>query len=52
MMKEMLPPETWTDFVRCHDNAQSNFTLTITPRENAEDDKAELFDVVTFATCM
>jgi hypothetical protein len=31
MMKEMLPPQTWTNFVRCDDNAQSNFTLTNTP---------------------
>jgi hypothetical protein len=31
MMKEMLPPQTWTNFVRCADNAQSNFTLTNTP---------------------
>ncbi len=31
MMKEMLPPETWTDSVRCNDNAQSNFTLTNDP---------------------
>ena len=31
MMKEMLPPETWTDSVRYDDNAQSNFTLTNTP---------------------
>ena len=52
MMKEMLPPQTWTNFVRCVDNAQSNFTLTNTPWENAEDAKAELFDIKTFATCM
>jgi hypothetical protein len=31
MMKEMLPPQTWTNFVRCDDNAQSNFTLTNIP---------------------
>jgi hypothetical protein len=48
----MLPPQTWTNFVRCDDNAQSNFTLTNTPWENAEDDKAELCDIETFATCI
>jgi hypothetical protein len=31
MMTETLPPQTWTIFVRCDDNAQSNFTLTNIP---------------------
>jgi hypothetical protein len=31
MIKEMLPPHTWTNFVRCNNNAQSIFTLTNTP---------------------
>ena len=50
-MKEMLPPQTWNNFVMRNDNTQSNFTLTNTPWENVEDDKAELSDVETFATC-
>ena len=51
-MKEMLPPQTWNNYVMRNDNTQSNFTLTSTPSENVEDDKAELFDVETFTTCM
>jgi len=30
-LKEMLPPQTWTNSVRYDNNAQSNFILTNSP---------------------
>ena len=49
-MKEMLPPQTWTDSVTRDGGTQSNITLTNTPLEYTEDDEAELSDTEQFVT--
>lgn len=49
-MKEMLPPQTWSDFVTRDGDAQSNIALTNTPLEFTVDDEAELSDTEKFVT--